>query len=72
MKLKTLAVFIGGTAIVGLLLGYSNVPDGWYDALTKPSFNPSNAVFAPTWTLLYILIGIAGARACIGLSDGTN
>lgn len=35
---------------------------GWYQGLEKPGFTPPNAIFAPVWTTLYGLIGVAGWR----------
>ena len=46
---------------VGLLgaLATSTGPGSWYETLVKPAFNPPSWLFAPVWTLLYILMGIS-------------
>jgi len=44
-------------AIAGLFTA-SGV-DGWYADANKPWFNPPNRIFAPVWTLLYIMMGIS-------------
>ncbi|WP_253958297.1 TspO/MBR family protein [Rhizobium sp. WYJ-E13] len=46
----------------GLLIGLMNQPGEWYDSLAKPWFTPPGWLFGPAWTILYILVGIAGAR----------
>jgi len=33
---------------------------GWYAALNKPSWNPPAQIFGPVWSLLYLMIGLAG------------
>ncbi len=54
-----LLLVVGG----GWLIGATNMPGSWYAALAKPPFNPPNWLFAPVWTILYILIAVAGWRS---------
>ena len=48
----------------GTLIGATVMPGPWYEALEKPWFNPPNWLFGPVWSVLYILIAIAGWRIC--------
>jgi tryptophan-rich sensory protein len=56
--LLLLALVVGG----GLGIGSLTAPGAWYAQLAKPAFNPPGFVFAPVWTILYVLIAVAGWR----------
>ena len=58
----SLAAFLTLTVGGGAAIGVFNIPGDWYAGLQKPSFNPPNWLFGPVWTLLYVLIGVAGWR----------
>lgn len=49
-----------------------NIPT-WYALINKPFFTPPNWVFAPVWTLLYIMIGFAAGSVWNKINtDETN
>lgn len=44
--------------IIGSVISMPGI-NTWYRNLNKPSFNPPDWIFAPVWTLLFLLTGIS-------------
>ncbi len=61
-KVLTLIFFVAIALGTGIVIGTFSMPGEWYAGLVKPWFNPPNWLFGPVWTILYVMIGIAGAR----------
>lgn len=64
MGLRDILFLIGFISLclaVGGVSGYFTVAGvrEWFPTLVKPSFNPPSWLFAPVWTVLYIMMGIA-------------
>lgn len=59
--LLALAAFVAGSLLAGGIgaVLQSDALQTWYPSLDKPSFTPPSWLFAPVWTTLYVLIGIA-------------
>ena len=55
-----LAVCLGVSAVGGWIT-QTSLNDG-YQTLIKPSMNPPDWVFAPTWITLYVMMAVAGWR----------
>ncbi|MEQ9696032.1 TspO/MBR family protein [Shimia sp. SDUM112013] len=57
-----LLIFVVGVMATGITIGTLTAPGAWYAALQKPAFNPPNWIFAPVWTVLYLMIAFVGWR----------
>jgi benzodiazapine receptor len=63
-KFTKILIFVATCLAVGYLSGTvtrSSVTT-WFPTLIKPSFNPPAWVFAPVWSFLYIIMGVAAGR----------
>ena len=58
MKLLFSVILCLAAGVIGSFFTRSSL-ETWYSGIKKPSFNPPPWVFAPVWTMLYILMGIA-------------
>ena len=52
-----------GLCFAAASLGALFLPGEWYARLQKPAWNPPNWIFGPVWAVLYVTIGIVGARS---------
>ena len=60
-KIKRILCSVAICLVVGFIgaIATQSSVKSWYPTLAKPFFNPPNWLFAPVWTTLYILMGIA-------------
>lgn len=50
--------------------GAQFMPGEWYAQLAKPFWTPPNWVFGPVWTMLYVMIAVAGWLIFAGSDKG--
>jgi tryptophan-rich sensory protein len=58
IKLVVSILVCQGAGLVGSVFNIASIPT-WYTTINKPIFNPPNWIFAPGWTTLFVLMGIA-------------
>jgi len=58
LKLIVSVIACLAAGAIGSIFTRSAIPT-WYATLAKPSFSPPDWLFAPVWTSLYILMGVA-------------
>ena len=61
-KIVRIALVVSTCLLIGYFSGMvtKDSVTTWFPTLVKPVFNPPSWVFFPVWTVLYILIGVAG------------
>ena len=57
-KLLASIIICEMAGVLGSIFTTSQIK-GWYKTLEKPPFNPPNWIFAPVWTILFVLMGIS-------------
>jgi benzodiazapine receptor len=64
-RIPALIGFIGAAFIAGAIGSWATFPNvrDWFPLLLKPAWNPPSWLFAPVWTTLYVLMGVAVWRA---------
>ncbi|MEI8011618.1 MAG: TspO/MBR family protein [Candidatus Omnitrophota bacterium] len=62
MSLIFFFVLCFGAAAVGSVFTAASVKS-WYSTIRKPAWNPPDKVFAPVWTILYLMMAVAGWMA---------
>ena len=58
LRIATVIMTCLAVGYISSIVTRENIPT-WYALINKPFFTPPNWVFAPVWTLLYIMIGFA-------------
>lgn len=58
LKLVASIIICQFAGFIGSIFTRASIPT-WYASLNRASFNPPNWVFAPVWTLLFLLMGIS-------------
>ena len=61
LRIATVIMTCLAVGYISSIVTRENIPT-WYALINKPFFTPPNWVFAPVWTLLYIMIGFAAGR----------
>ena len=58
LRIATVIMTCLAVGYISSIVTRENIPT-WYALINKPFFTPPNWVFAPVWTLLYIMMGFA-------------
>ncbi len=66
-----LAISILLPLLVGVVGSAATMPEirGWYATINKPALLPPNWIFGPTWTLLYLLMGVSFYLVWVGKNN---